>query len=221
MISIAHPDFREEILEHAKKLNYVYSDQELPKSVRGRVSIYPERYETNYLLKDGRTIKIRPVKPTDERMLQELYYSMDKTDRYLRFFTTVRRFSHKRIQSLVNIDYFTKMILVGEIIDKGERKIVSTAAFFKSKEPSKAEIGCVVHENWRKKGIMRFMLEYLAKIGRELNVRFFSGDILLQNKPMLHIINTIGHPITYKNVEYGEFEFTYDISKKASSKNND
>ena len=218
MISIAHPDFREELLEYAKNLNYVYPDQELPKSVEGRVSIYPDKYETYYELSDGTTIKIRPVKPTDERMLQELYYSMGKQDRYLRFFTTVRSFGHKRIQPLVNIDYFTKMILVGEIINKGERKIISTAAFYKSKEPSKAEIGGVVHENWRKKGIMRFMLEYLAKIGRELNVRFFSGDILLQNKPMLHIINTIGYPITYKNVEYGEFEFTYDISKKQEAR---
>ena len=218
MISIAHPDFREELLEFAKKWNYVYPDQELPKSVDGRVSIYPERYETHIELPDGRLIKIRPVKPTDERMLQELYYSMDKEDRYLRFFTTVRTFSHKRIHPLVTIDYFTKMILVGEIMDGGEQKIISTAAFFKSKEPSKAEIGGVVHEDWRKKGIMRFMLEHLAKIGRELNVRVFTGDILLQNKPMLHIINTIGHPITYRNVQYGEFEFAYDITKKSSSK---
>jgi len=215
MISIAHPDFREELLEYAKKWNYIYPDQELPKSVEGRVSIYPERYETYYTLSDGRTIKIRPVKPTDERMLQELYYSMKKEDRYLRFFTTVSSFGHKKIQPQVNIDYFTKMILISEIIEEGEHKIISTAGFFKTKEPSKAEIGGVVHENWRGKGIMRFMLEHLAKIGRELNVRFFSGDILLQNKPMLHIINTIGYPITYKNVESGEFEFTYDISKKS------
>jgi len=215
MIAIAHPDFREELLEQAKKWNYIYLDQELPKSIEGRVSIYPDKYETNYKLSDGTNIKIRPVKPTDERMLQELYYSMKKEDRYLRFFTTISSFGHKKIQPQVNIDYFTKMIIVGEIIDEAEQKIISTAGFFKTKEPSKAEIGGVVHEKWRGKGIMRFMLEHLAKIGRELNVRIFSGDILLQNKPMLHIINTIGYPITYRNVESGEFEFAYDILKKS------
>jgi len=215
MIGIAHPDFREGLLEYAKKWNYVYADQQLPKSIEGRISIYPERYETFYELHDGRRIKLRPVKPTDERMLQELYYSMDSQDRYLRFFSNVRSFGHKKIQPLVNIDYVTKMIIVGEYMDKGELKLISSAAFYKTKKPSKAEIGGVVHEDWRKKGIMKFMLEHLAMIGRELNVQFFTGDILLQNKPMLHIIDNIGYPITYKNVESGEFEFAYDISKKS------
>ncbi len=33
MINIAHPDFREELLKHAKKWSYVYSDQALPVSI--------------------------------------------------------------------------------------------------------------------------------------------------------------------------------------------
>ncbi|MFW9820032.1 MAG: acetyl-CoA hydrolase/transferase family protein, partial [Candidatus Thorarchaeota archaeon] len=36
MINIAHPDFREELLEDAKKWKYVYSDQKLPISIDGR-----------------------------------------------------------------------------------------------------------------------------------------------------------------------------------------
>ncbi|MFW9988462.1 MAG: acetyl-CoA hydrolase/transferase family protein, partial [Candidatus Odinarchaeota archaeon] len=67
MINIAHPDFREELLEHAKKWKYIYSDQKLPISIDGRISIYPEKYETTLNLKNRKIIKIRPVKPTDER----------------------------------------------------------------------------------------------------------------------------------------------------------
>lgn len=58
------------------------------------------------------------MKPTDEIMLQELYYSMGKQDRYLKFFSYVHSFGHKRIRPLVNIDYSTKMILVGEYVDR-------------------------------------------------------------------------------------------------------
>ena len=72
LINIAHPDFREELLEQAKKWNYVFSDQILPKSIEGRISMYPDKYETFYQLKNGKKIRIRPVKTTDERMLQEL-----------------------------------------------------------------------------------------------------------------------------------------------------
>lgn len=213
MISIAHPDFREELLEYAKKINYVYSDQKLPLSVKGRLSLYPDKYETTFQMKDGRTIKIRPIKPTDERLLQGLYYSLDEDDRYLRFFSRDRQFPHTFIQPLVTIDYQTDMILVGEAIEDGEQKIVASAAFFKTHQPSTVELGIVVKKNFRKAGIAKFLLDYLITIARELNYKYFTGSILLENKPMLYVLNNSGYPMKSKAVEYGEVIFTLDISK--------
>lgn len=213
MINIAHPDFREKLLEHAKKWKYVYSDQKLPVSIDGRIAVYPEKYETVLKLKNGKTIKIRPVKPTDERMIQELHYSLDEKDRYLRFFTPVHDFRHKKMQPFVTIDYTTDMILVGEASEDGEEKIVALGAFFKTVHPSVAELAFVVHKNWRGLGITRFLLNYLVKIGRELNYKTFGGSILLENKAMLHIIDTSGYELTFKNIEGGVAEFALNISK--------
>jgi acyl-CoA hydrolase/GNAT superfamily N-acetyltransferase len=213
LINIAHPDFREELLEYAKKINYVYSDQKLPLSINGRLSLYPDKYETTYQMKTGNTIKIRPVKATDERLLQGLYYSLDADDRYLRFFSHDRNFPHKFVQPLVNIDYQTDMILVGEFLEEGEQKIVASAAFFKTHQPSTVELGIVVKKNFRKTGIAKFLLDYLITIARELNYKYFTGSILLENKPMLYILNNSGYPMKSKNIEYGEVLFTLDISK--------
>jgi acyl-CoA hydrolase/GNAT superfamily N-acetyltransferase len=213
MINIAHPDFREELLEHAKKWKYIYSDQKLPVSIDGRIAVYPEKYETVLKLKNGKNIKIRPVKPTDERMIQELHYSLDEKDRYLRFFTPVHDFRHKKMQPFVTIDYTTDMILVGEASEDGEEKIIALGAFFKTIQPSVAELAFVVHKNWRGLGITRFLLNYLVKIGRELNYKTFGGSILLENKAMLHIIDTSGYELTFKNIEGGVAEFALNISK--------
>jgi len=211
MINIAHPDFREELLEHAKKWKYVYSDQKLPISIDGRISIYPEKYETTITLKNGQQIKIRPVKPTDERMIQELHYSLDKKDRYLRFFAPVKEFRHKTIQPLVVIDYKTDMILVGEIEKEGEPQIIALGAFFKTFQPSVAELAFVVHEEWRGLGITKFLLDYLVRIGKELNYKTFGGSILLENKPMLHIINNSGYSLKLKKIESGTTVFAFDL----------
>ncbi|MFX0048320.1 MAG: GNAT family N-acetyltransferase [Candidatus Hermodarchaeota archaeon] len=213
MINIAHPDFREDLLEYAKKISYVYSDQKLPVSIDGRLSLYPDKYETIFQMKNGKTIKIRPIKATDERLLQGLYYSLDEDDRYLRFFSHDRKFPHKFVQPLVNIDYQTDMILVGESLEEGEQKIIASAAFFKTQQPSTVELGIVVKKNFRKSGIAKFLLDYLIKIARELNYKYFTGTILLENKPMLYILNNSGYPMKSKNVEYGEVLFTLDISK--------
>ncbi len=213
MIGIAHPDFREELLEYAKKINYVYSDQKLPLTIKGRLSLYPDKYETTFQMKNGEIIKIRPIKPTDERLLQGLYYSLDEADRYLRFFSHDRKFPHTFVQPLVNIDYQTDMILVGESIEEGEQKIVASAAFFKTHQPSTVELGIVVKKNFRKSGIAKFLLDHLITIAREHNYKYFTGSILLENKPMLYILNNSGYPMKSKNVEYGEVLFTLDITK--------
>lgn len=213
MINIAHPDFREELLEKAKKWNYIYSDQNIPISIDGRVAIYPQKYETTLTLKNKETIKIRPVKPTDERMVQELHYSLDDKDRYLRFFTPMKDFRRKKISPMVNIDYLTDMILVGISTKNDEEKIVAMGGFFKTAQPSLAELVFVVHKDWRGLGLSKSLLQYLVQIGRELNYNSFGGSILLENKAMLHIINDSGYTQKLRRIERGVTEFIFSLTK--------
>ena len=213
MINIAHPDFREELLEQAKKWNYVYSDQKLPVSIDGRISIYPQKYEIMITLKNEKVVKVRPVKPTDERMIQKLHYSLDDKDRYLRFFTPMKDFRHKKIAPMVNIDYSTDMILVAVESENGEEKIIAMGGFFKTAQPSLAELLFVVHKDWRGLGLTRFLLPFLVQIGRELNYKSLGGSMLLENKAMIHVINTSGYEIKLRRIESGVTEFIFDISK--------
>ncbi|MFO8020502.1 MAG: GNAT family N-acetyltransferase [Promethearchaeia archaeon] len=214
LINVAHPDFREELLECAKKWNYVYPDQQLPKSVEGRISVYPEEYETTLELPNGKEILIRPIKPTDERLVQELFYSLGDQERYFRFFKTIKSFRHDRVQPLITIDYSTSMILVGETMKEKEKKIIAQAAFVKSDQPSVGELSFIVHKDWRGLGITKYMLDYLIQIGRELGYKEFSGTILLNNEAMLHIINSAPYPMTLKRYANGIFEFRMDITTR-------
>jgi acyl-CoA hydrolase/GNAT superfamily N-acetyltransferase len=213
MINIAHPDFREELLEQAKKWNYIFSDQKLPVSIDGRIAVYPQKYEISATLKNNKVIKIRPVKLTDERLIQELHYSLDEKDRYLRFFTPMKDFRRNKITPMVNIDYTTDMILVGIDSETGQDKIIAMGGFFKTNHPSLAELLFVVHRDWRGLGITSFLLQYLVQIGRELNYKEFGGSILLENKTMLHIINTSGYTIKLRKIEGGVTEFIFSISQ--------
>jgi len=113
----------------------------------------------------------------------------------------------------VNIDYTTDMILIGEIEEEGERKIIAMGAFFKTFQPSLAELAFIVQKDWRGLGITKFLLNRLVQIGRELNYKTFGGSILLENKSMLHIINTSGFKLTLNKIESGVTEFAFNIAK--------
>ncbi|OLS14210.1 MAG: acetyl-CoA hydrolase [Promethearchaeota archaeon CR_4] len=216
MINIAHPNFREALLKQAKDWHYIYSDQTLPASVDGRLSLYPEQYETSFITPDNKKIIVRPVKSTDERLQQELYYSLSERDRYYRFFTPVKDFRHKKIQPLVNVDYSRDMILVCSYTNpQGEESLIGTGGFFKTENPAKAELAFTTSESWREKGIAKFLLQYLIRIAREQGYRALNGLILLENRAMLHIMQSAGYKLVTK-VDMGEIHFELDITKKSS-----
>ena len=59
LISIAHPEFRAELLHAAKRRHLVYADQILPP-----IHPYPSHLESRYATKDGTKLLIRPIRPS-------------------------------------------------------------------------------------------------------------------------------------------------------------
>ncbi len=211
MISIAHPDFREELLAEAKKINYVYKDQELATTKEGQVILYPDKYEKYFILKDGTRMLLRPIKPTDERSMQDLYYDLSDRDRFYRFFTPMKTFRREKIKPLVYIDYNTTMIIVGVVEEQENGKMIASGGYFLNPNTNFAEIAFTVNDNYRNLGITRVMMEYLIRVAQEQGVSGFYGTILMENRAMLHIIRSLKYKVEGK-VEEAEFNFKFKFS---------
>ena len=67
MISIAHPEFREELFFEARKLGLLSAERTLSESIHG---VYPIHLEKTLVI-GGEQVTIRPAKPVDERRIQE------------------------------------------------------------------------------------------------------------------------------------------------------
>ncbi|WP_457557277.1 GNAT family N-acetyltransferase [Candidatus Harpocratesius sp.] len=215
MIGIAHPKFRQELLQKAKEMHYVYEDQMLPTTQDGVVIIYPEKYEYWYTTKSKKKVFFRPIKPTDERLLQELYYQLSNSDRILRFFAPRQVFPHTETQPKVVVDYDTTFVLVGIIGDEENAQIIAAGSYYLDRNTNLAEIAFTVHEKWRRQGLTRFMVMKLIDIAQEKGVAGFIGEILVNNEPMIHIIKTLPYKVQFHN--YGdtfEFSFKFDQIKK-------
>ena len=72
LINIAHPRFREQLLAQAKQIRYVYDDQIISSPVG---QFYPEEWERYQVFDSDLEVLFRPIKPPDERPLQEFFYS--------------------------------------------------------------------------------------------------------------------------------------------------
>ncbi|MCW2837225.1 MAG: family N-acetyltransferase [Marmoricola sp.] len=54
---------------------------------------YPEHWEADVLLRDGRTAHLRPILPEDAEGLVEFYAQVSKESKYFRFFAPMPQLS--------------------------------------------------------------------------------------------------------------------------------
>jgi acyl-CoA hydrolase/GNAT superfamily N-acetyltransferase len=202
LINIAHPKFREELLEAAKNQGYVFKDQILP------VVLYPKEYETYWTDKKGITIFFRPVKPTDERAIQDKMYALPEQDIYTRFFHNLKSFPHKIAMPLAAIDYNDKMAIAavtGKEEPESREQIVAVGHYIRDHHTNYAEVAFTTHQDWQNRGIGTFLLQYLIRIAKEKDIKGFTADVLARNTPMLKVFYKAGYPLK-THLEYGVYE---------------
>ncbi len=208
LISIAHPEFRDELLEAARKQGYIYRDQTLP------AVLYPREYEVNWIDKKGTAIFFRPVKATDERAIQELIYDLPEQDVYTRFFHSLKAFSHKVAMPLAAIDYDNRMAIaavIGKEEPESREKIVAIGRYVNDPDTGYAEVAFTTHQDWQGRGLGTFLLRYLIRIAKEKNIRGFTADVLSRNVPMMRVFSKSGYPMT-THLDTGVYELKINFS---------
>ena len=193
LINIAHPKFRNELIQAAKAQMYVEADQiELPWEQVG----YPDELERRDTLRDGTEIFFRPVKPTDEPALAEMLYSLSDQSVRTRYFTHTMTFPHRDVQKLTNIDYRNELAIVGVVPGPAGEEIVAIAQYFLDPKTQAAEVAFIVHDEWQAKGMGSFLLDYIAQVAVQRGVKRFYAKVLTVNRPMLAIFHNSRHKVS-------------------------
>lgn len=192
LISIAHPKFRAQLLEEAKAHRYIYGDQLMP------VGIYPCELETTITFR-GERVFFRPIKATDESMIQDLFYTLSDRSIYQRYFSALRVLSHQTAQTMTTLDYEKEMAIVGLVRERDRERIIAVGRYGLLGESSDlAEMAFTVRDDWQNIGIGTFLLHYLVQIAGEREISAFTAEILETNGPMLSILNNCDYPVEYK-----------------------
>jgi acyl-CoA hydrolase/GNAT superfamily N-acetyltransferase len=206
LINIAHPKFRKRLLEGAKKLNYIYKDQLLtPEEVA-----YPEELETTMTTKDGAELIIRPIRPTDEEMLSDMFYDLSDQTIINRFFSMLKSMPHRKLQQFCCIDYTGEMSLAAITDDGPKSKIVGLGSYHLNPATHKAEIAFLVADAWQGKGIGTYMMRSLVKIAKARNIKGFTAEVLRDNLAMIALMHKSGVP-TKSEIVDGSYLFTMDF----------
>lgn len=184
LAQIAHPKFREELIETAKKRHYIFQDQVAP--VQDDL-IFLEGYKSDLLLSDGNRVEIRPLLSSDEFEYRNFFYSLKEETVYLRFFYRMKLFSHEMAQQQVaRVDYRKNISLIGLIQSQGRKEIIAIGSYADD-NCGRAEVAFVIREDFQSKGIGGQLLGKLEAIAIENGFKGFTANVLRENGAMIHL----------------------------------
>ncbi len=162
LISMAHPNFRAQLLQDAIEARY------LPPG-HGRVGdkIHhrpPRRRCDHLLLKDGTQITFRSIHPTDEPRMRDLVYDLSQETIFYRFMSHHQRFGQRQIQNFVYVDHRKDVAIVGTIPEAHGEDIIAVGRYYLDEKTNRAEVAFVVRDDWQNKRIGTFLFQHLTDL---------------------------------------------------------
>ena len=184
LAQIAHPKFREQLIDVAKTRHYIFSDQLPPSS---EDLLFLEGYKSIFTLKTGKAAEFRPLLPSDEIAYRNFFYSLQEKTIYMRFFYRMRSFSHEIVQKhWASVDYRKNMSVIGLVQKGGHKEIIAIGTYAYEKD-GQAEVAFVVREDYQGMGVASYLLAVLEKIAKENQYHRFSATVLRENAAMIQV----------------------------------
>ena len=208
LIHIAHPEHREQLMEEARNRKLVYSDQV---AVFGHGDLNRRSFERRFTSANGRTIHMRPVLPTDEDMMRDLFYACSAETLYHRFFIKMQSMPHRKLKKFVNIDYVNNMALASVTHEDEHEMIVAVGRYSVDKASNAAEVAFIVRDDWQGQGVGVTLFNQLLEVARKRGIVKFTADVLHDNARMLHIFHKCAPAPIESRLEGGVYHLSFSI----------
>ena len=208
LIHIAHPDHREQLMEEARNRKLVYADQV---AVFGHGDLNRRSFERTMTCTNGKSVHMRPVLPTDEDMMRDLFYACSADTLYHRFFTKMKAMPHRKLKKFVNIDYVNTMALASVTKEDEHEMIVAVGRYSVDKASNAAEVAFIVRDDWQGQRLGISMFNQLLDVARKRGIGRFTADVLHDNARMLHIFHKCAPTPIESTLEDGVYHLSFSI----------
>jgi acyl-CoA hydrolase/RimJ/RimL family protein N-acetyltransferase len=188
LIRVAHPKFRQQLLEEVRKHYWVPHYQlHTPMEV-------PELGDVGFkeLLIDGEEFDLRPLNPSDERRLQEFFYSHTKETLQLRYSAVPTQMSRDKSCTLVGVDQSRDLALC-IVKQKGSAvQIQAVGRYYLLNDNQSCEVAFVTREKHQGKGMAKRLLQEMITIAELRGLTSMSAYVRSENKAMLAVFQKAG-----------------------------
>jgi len=159
----------------------------------GKEPVTPGPDDTDVLLTNGTTVRVRPIRPDDAAALRAFHAGLSAESIMLRFFGAHPTLSDAEVERFTHVDGVDRLALVAE----DGMGIVAVARFDRTPGRDEAEAAFVVGDAFQGHGLGSLLLQRLADEARARGIRWLVADTLAENFRMLHVFRDAGFPRTF------------------------
>jgi acetyltransferase len=165
---------------------------------------YPARFEQVWPLAGGGEVTVRPVRPDDAQMLQELVRGLKPESRYFRFASAIKELPPGLLARLTLIDYDREMALVAVYVQRQARedgsfdeteRIVGVSRIITKPDQTRCEFSLLVADDFGGKGLGSRLMEGIMDAAREKGLSDIEGLVLTHNSDMLKLMRGLGFSV--------------------------
>lgn len=133
-------------------------------------------------LRDGREVRVRPIRPDDANRLREFHDRLSTNTTRLRFFSPLKHLSRDFANRLTSVDFDKRCAFV---ISPPDDDTILAVGRYEAETSRCAEVAFVVEDSLQGMGIGTILLDRLVKHARRQGFTRFSAVTLCENSQML------------------------------------
>jgi acetyltransferase len=160
---------------------------------------YPVQYTTELVLKDGTFALIRPIRPEDEHLIDELFKSFSEATISMRFYKRIIELRHEQLVMYCQIDYDREIAFVCVTTKDGRDRIVGDARLIKQPDLDNAEMAVMVGDPWQGLGVGKSLCGRCINIARDLGIKRIWMEILKINFYMMGLSTKLGFRVVHED----------------------
>jgi GNAT superfamily N-acetyltransferase len=149
------------------------------------------KYSAIELLRDGRRIEIRALRPDDRVDMLAALARLSAQSLYRRFHGAKRDFSEKEKAFFFNVDFVNHVALIAAIEEGRSTGIVGGARYVVL-QPGIAEVAFAVVDEFQGKGIGAHLMRHLTLLARSAGLKEMVAEVLSGNAAMLKVFSQSG-----------------------------
>jgi acetyltransferase len=157
------------------------------RAARFAIRPYPVELETDVQHGEEK-LRIRPIRPDDEPLIQAFTRHLTPEDVRMRFFGPLRELTHEMAARLTQIDYDREMaflLLDGDTL-LGVGRLAADPGF------EQAEFALIVASDRQGRGYGTLLLTHVLHYGKSRGIKRMIGHVLRENDKMLELVKRLG-----------------------------